>query len=1167
MFGRVVLSVLAAAMFAAASAFAQAAETVSISVDTSKGYARIVFGWPKPVTAEANIADGILVVTFARPFQFAPGVLNVPLDDYVSIIKQDASMKTLRLSLNGKYRVHTSSGGPLYAIDLLPVAMAEDPADIADPNAAPAGPKPPADVRLKIAVQEDRTRLAFDWGENVDYKVGVSDGTVKVTFAREGKIDVSRLNTVPPAFVKGASSSAGDDETLLEIKIDPDSKIDHFRDKTSVVFDVMAPGNDKDAEPQVVVPDEMLPPAPVAKPAAVAEAKPETEAAPDEGKSDDHPALRPGSDGAAVAEAAPEDTEAAKPTPTPAAEPAQDAPPAAEDHAAAEPAHEPAHAEPTPDAQADPAQDDKPAEGHGEAAHAPQSAPAEAPPAEAPPFKVVRVRDEITLVLPALTTAPAAMFRRGDRIVIAVKGASHIDTAAILKSNKDFILAADLSSQDGATILTLRTVRPLSVTAGERSGGWTATISPDPLEPPSPVALLRDARTVGPAKVRATLERAGAVIGLADPQSGEALILVLASGAPQAVIGARTYVDFAADATAQGLIVRPFIDDLTVTPGERDVVIAAPAGLTLSAGTVSDYAPDREAVGDERRPAAMDFAAWSGKAGFLADRNRLISAIGEKDAHVESGRLALARFYLAHDLGPEALGVLQMVVAEDESVTSDPSFRALRAAALIQMQRYLEAEADLASMSLDDDPAAQLWRGLAAAGLEKWGIARDFIERGEAALPDFRADWQARFRLAGARGAIETNAVDIADRLLNGIPKEGLARPQLMEADLLRAMLAERLKRDGEALRLYADVRADGYRPLAVRAALAEVSLKARTGAMKPAEAIAELDRLRWQWRGDGVELSLLHRLGNLQIESGDYRNGLQTMRAAVLGFPRADEARRIQNEMAVIFEDLFLRGKADNLPPIQALGLYYDFKELTPIGTMGDEMVRRLSDRLIAVDLLEQAAELLQHQVDRRLDGVAKAQISAKLAAVYLMDRKPEKALAALRASSQTRLPEELAAQRRLLTARALTDLKQYDAALEAFEQDETPEAMRLRADVLWAATRWVEAAAAIEPLIAGREKIAKPLDGQDRYDILRVAIAYTMADDAAGLKSLRDRFVTLMADTPEAAAFEVVTRAADPGAVAFRDMAKAIAGVDTLDAFLRSLGLGRPADGTASN
>jgi tetratricopeptide (TPR) repeat protein len=1153
---RFLLGVLTAAVIAAVSSFASAAEQVSISVDTSKGYARMIFGWPKAASAQATIADGILVVTFDRPFEFAPGVLNVPLDGYVSVIKQDQSGRTLRMSLSGKYRVHTSHAGSRVAIDLLPLTMAGDPDDIVDPAAKPPGPLLPVKVKMKIAVQEDRTRLVFEWGENVDYTASVADGTVKVKFAREGKIDVSRLNGIPPAFVKSATTSAGDLETLLEIKVDHDSAVTHFRDKTRIVFDVMAPSNDKDGKVQIVVPEEMLPPAPKAKPKDVAEAGPEPahEDAPPEAKPEpahqdpgaaapaedhaDEPVLRPGSDAAGLAEAEHEAEHPAPVEPQPAAaEPEETA--AADSHG--EPATEP----------------------HGEPAHG----PADDASMESPPFKLARTRDEITLTLPALSSAPAAMFRRGDRLIIAVKGLGAIDTAAIVKSNKDLILSADMKAVGAASVLTLRSARPLSITAGTLGGGWIATISPDPQEPPDPVALLRDARVVGPAKVRATLDRAALTIELADPLNGERLIAVLATGAPQGVIGARSYVEFAADATAQGLLVRPFIDELTVTPGEHDVIIGAPDGLTLSAGTVADYSGSREAVGDESRPAAMDFVAWSGKGDFLSNRGHLLNTIDPAGKNPEPGRLALARFYLAYDLGAEAIGVLQMVVADDETVTSDPSFRALRAVALIEMQRYVEAEAELATPGLAEDPTAQLWRGLAAAGQEKWGAARDFIAAGEDAIADFRPDWQARFRLAGARGAIETNAVDVAERMLNAVPANGIARSMTLEADLLRGVLAERLKQDAEALRLYAEVREGGYRPLAVRAALAEILLQEKTGAIKSAEAIAGLDRLRWQWRGDGVELGLLHKLGNLQIASGDYRNGLQTQRAAVLGFPHSDEARHIQSEMAVVFEDLFLRGKADTLPPVQALGLYYDFKELTPIGTMGDEMVRRLADRLIGVDLLEQAAELLQHQVDRRLDGVAKAQISAKLAAVYLMDRKPEKALATLRSSSQTRLPEDLAAQRRLLSARALSDLKQYDAALDAFEQDDTPEAQRLRADVLWAASRWTESAAAVELLIKGREKDPAPLDGQDRYDILRAAIAYTMADDAAGLKSLRDRFVTQMATAPEAAAFEIVTRAADPGAVAFRDMAKSIAGIDTLDAFLKGLGLGRPADGTASN
>ena len=69
------------------------------------------------------------------------------------------------------------------------------------------------------------------------------------------------------------------------------------------------------------------------------------------------------------------------------------------------------------------------------------------------------------------------------------------------------------------------------------------------------------------------------------------------------------------------------------------------------------------------------------------------------------------------------------------------------------------------------------------------------------------------------------------------------------------------------------------------------------------------------------------------------------------------------------MFQALFLEGRryvAGN----RSLGPVYDYRELTPIGRLGDEMIRKLADRLIAVDLLDQASELLQHQVDNRRTG-----------------------------------------------------------------------------------------------------------------------------------------------------------------------------------------------------
>ena len=145
---------------------------------------------------------------------------------------------------------------------------------------------------------------------------------------------------------------------------------------------------------------------------------------------------------------------------------------------------------------------------------------------------------------------------------------------------------------------------------------------------------------------------------------------------------------------------------------------------------------------------------------------------------------------------------------------------------------------------------------------------------------------------------------------------------------------------------------------------------------------------------------------------------------------------------------------------PVQALALFYDFRELTPIGADGDEMVRRLSRRLIDVDLLDQAAELLKHQVDERLDGVAKAQVATNLDTVYLMDRQPEKALQAIWGSRTTLLPNAMNSERRALEARALMDLGRFDHALEVLDRDQSNPAREVRADIFWKQQKWGEAA-----------------------------------------------------------------------------------------------------------
>ena len=119
------------------------------------------------------------------------------------------------------------------------------------------------------------------------------------------------------------------------------------------------------------------------------------------------------------------------------------------------------------------------------------------------------------------------------------------------------------------------------------------------------------------------------------------------------------------------------------------------------------------------------------------------------------------------------------------------------------------------------------------------------------------------------------------------------------------------------------------------------------------------------------------------------------------------------------------------------------------------------------------------------------------------------------------------------------------------------------------WSGERWQKAGELFETILADAAKSDQPLTGLQRVDVLRSAISYVLADDKIGLDRLRGRFDAKMADTPDESAFRVVTRPINRDSIAFRNLAKEIAAIDTLEAFLMKFketfdGLSQEADAT---
>ncbi|HEY4748052.1 MAG TPA: hypothetical protein VIH38_10810, partial [Steroidobacteraceae bacterium] len=367
--------------------------------------------------------------------------------------------------------------------------------------------------------------------------------------------------------------------------------------------------------------------------------------------------------------------------------------------------------------------------------------------------------------------------------------------------------------------------------------------------------------------------------------------------------------------------------------------------------------------------------------------------------------------------------------------------------------------------------------------------------------------------------------------------------------------LAEALGHDKDARNDYNFAVDSPDRAAAAEAKLRDIMLRQKRNEIGQADALRELETLAMIWRGDGVEVKALQLLARIYSDTGHYSESLAAAKTSTRLQPNSELSRQGQDAAAALFAQIFLSPKGDDLPPVDALGMFYEFHELTPIGRRGDEMIRRLADRLVAVDLLDQAADLLQYQVDKRLEGAARAQVAARLAMVYLTNRKPDRAISALRTTRIADLSGELRQQRLLLEARAQSDVGRHDLGLDIISNIVGREAIRLRSDIYWASRRWRESSEQIELYYADRWRDFKPLNPVEKSDVIRAVVGYALAEDALGLARFREKYAPLMSGEADRAAFESASRPAASNSAEFALIAKMAASVDTLDGFLREM------------
>ncbi len=757
----------------------------------------------------------------------------------------------------------------------------------------------------------------------------------------------------------------------------------------------------------------------------------------------------------------------------------------------------------------------------------------------------------LTIEFPFAVPTPAAVFHRADMLWLVFDNPAKISLGQLAAEADGAIQNATVRrSEDGAAVVRIRLSRPRLISVDSDGPAWTVTIGDSITTASHPLGIVRTKVSRDRANLVIPFENPGKLHRLHDPEVGDNILVMTGLAPVRGFLRAQDFVELDALASRHGVVVRPIADDVTGKVTRDGVLFTRPGGLALSAAMDA-----RQQSAASFRATTFDNQLWSldREGNYFGRQSELLRiASSAPPGQRKVARLNLARFYLARDMSAEAMGVLKVAFAgQHDDVTGS----VLRSVANLMMGRPKDALKDLSQPQVGNQLDASVWRAIAFARQGKWSEAHKLFRDVETSVAALPLELQRMAMLEALHAAVEVRDFSKAERLVNLIDGVGFSPRMKPQFDVLVGRLDEGLGRHNEALAKYQEAAEAGAGPATAQGKLREIELLYHLGQMSQSETVAALETLTTIWRGDETEAEGLRLLAHLYTNRARYREAFHVMRVALLAHPNSDLTRKIQEEAAATFENLFLSNKGDTLSPIEALGLFYDYRELTPIGRRGDEMIRRLADRLVAVDLLDQAAKLLQHQVDNRLQGAARAQVATRLAIIYLMDHKPDRALATLQSTRAAQLNNELRDQRLLLQARALSDLGRYDLALQVIHDIKGHQAMRLRADILWAGHRWRQAAEQIELMHGERWRDFRPLDAGERFDILRGAIGYALAEEPLSLQRFREKYAAKMENGPDGHAFSVVSAPIGTANAEFRSVATHVSSVDTLDAFLNDM------------
>ncbi|MFO0389755.1 MAG: hypothetical protein ACK502_08590 [Alphaproteobacteria bacterium] len=962
-------------------------------------------------------------------------------------------------------------------------------------------------------------RITFEWPDSVYFTATAQGNSVSVTFDRKANPDFQKLLKDLYPYVKKAVRKP-DGKTIV-FTLDRPYRIRTFVSDNINGIDLLDVDTKKHRQPppaKPVIAKKVEPASPQFDPSKLAAL------APAAGEAAEKPGEKPVEVAPAKIEPTPPSTEEAVKTPEPAPAAVATSP-----EVKAPDATKPVQAQAV--VENPPAEVVKPAIAAEMPIPLDYNNPSSKPKAGFVKLGLSAAPDSATLRFPFPERTALAVFVRNQKLWIVIDKPLAVDISDFSKLPDTVVEKPDLIATDKTTILRVpidSNMYPI-VTQEPNSFNWAVLLTGQKKDPESVLKAEISTEPPAPSHVFISALEMSEPITVDDPQIGDQLIITPLYKPGEGLAVDRDFIEFAMLQTAQGIVVQKKADDVSVALLRNGVRISVPKGATLTPGLpVVDINRKQELLVDSAT--LFPYEKWKSQE---KDIKPIIKGLFHRIVEAEDARasnearLRLAQLYLSEGMAVEAIGLLEGIKRTDPDYYKSAKLSAMQGAASFLLYRYADAARAFGVPELNGNKEVDFWRKLVADLLGHPNQNYDFIGMNDEYVSKYPPGFRQRLVIVAADRLIYDKEYNTALKVFDTINKEPeVLKPIANYVSFLMATIAANNDQEAEALAAW-DKLADDYSQQFVRASaeLSRIVWGLGHGDLTKDEAIERLEKLRLAWHGDRLELQVITLLGNMYEEKKDFVNAMRIWHGGITSFPNSSTAFDMTKKMQEAFVYMFSEGGADELPPIDVLAMYYEYQNYAPSGSTGNELTEKLASRLISVDLLGQAAELLDRQMRFSSEKEDRSRVGAKLATIHLLNNQPGKALAVLQDSLYGENALPLRMLRNRIAAEALVAEGSVDRALHVLGQDTTPEAERIRLNIYWQQKNWGKVVDSVEATLKLRENQTAPVTLDETESLLKLALAYIFQNNTAQLQYLRDYFTPLMDGNPYKPVFDFVT------------------------------------------